>query len=59
MPDLHSLDEYVLRRGLYQSSTVTVVDSAGNLVFGQVHYDSLDQVTLTFSGGFSGTASLI
>ncbi|MFP5227409.1 MAG: hypothetical protein ACLGXA_07240 [Acidobacteriota bacterium] len=41
-------DEYVLKGWLYQSS-----------LFGQVHYDSLDQVTLTFSGAFSGTASLI
>ncbi len=46
-------------RWLHQSSAVTLLDSANNLVFGEVHYDSLDQVTLTFSGAFSGSASLI
>jgi hypothetical protein len=33
-----------------------VVDSADNIVFGEVLYNSLNQVTLTFSGAFSGEA---
>ena len=36
--------------------SVTVVDSADNMVFGEVLYNSLNQVTLTFAGAFSGKA---
>jgi hypothetical protein len=43
--------------GFYPS--VTVTDSSGNWVIGGVHHDSLNQVTLTFSAGFSGSARLI
>ena len=46
---VHSLGTY---------PTIAIVDSSGNLVVGGVHYDSLDQVTLTFSGAFSGIAVL-
>jgi hypothetical protein len=38
--------------------TVTVVDSAGSAVEGAVTYDSPDQITILFSGGFSGKAYL-
>lgn len=37
---------------------VTVVDSAGTTVEGDVSYPSLTQVTLTFNGAFSGVAYL-
>lgn len=37
---------------------VAIIDSAGDLVHGDVHYDSTNQVTLTFGSAFSGTASL-
>ena len=43
----HSLDKY---------ASVTVVDSAGTVVIGQVDYDTLNQVTLTFKNTFSGKA---
>jgi hypothetical protein len=43
--------------GTYPS--VTVIDSSGNWVIGGIHYDSVYQVTLTFSGAFSGTAVLV
>ena len=43
----HSLDKY---------ASVTVVDSAGTVVIGQVDYNSLNQITLTFKASFSGKA---
>jgi hypothetical protein len=43
----HNLNKYV---------TVTIVDSAENVVIGDVVYNSLNQITVSFSGGFSGTA---
>jgi hypothetical protein len=43
----HNLGKYV---------AVSVVDSAGDLVFGDVHYDSSDQVTISFSAAFGGEA---
>lgn len=35
---------------------VSVVDSAGDEVHGNIHYDSDNQVTITFSASFSGEA---
>lgn len=42
--------------GKYPS--VTVEDSAHNDVIGDITYNSLDQITLTFSGAFAGWAYL-
>lgn len=42
--------------GRYPS--VTVVDSAGTMVFGDVNYDNENQVTITFTAAFSGKAYL-
>jgi hypothetical protein len=47
---------WVVTHNLNKNASVTVVDSAGTVVIGQVDYDSLNQVTLTFSGAFSGKA---
>lgn len=41
-----------------QAINVTVVDSAGTVVQGDVVYDSPNQITLTFSSAFSGKAYL-
>jgi len=49
-------DTWVIEHKLGTYPTVTIVDSAGSLVYGGVQFDSLDQVTVTFSGAFSGTA---
>jgi len=60
-------DTYVHVQGLPSSSwvvthnmnkypSVTVIDSASNEVEGEVTYNSLNSVTITFSGSFSGTA---
>lgn len=37
---------------------VSVADTTGKLVFGQIDYTGLDSLTLTFSSPFSGTAYL-
>lgn len=38
--------------------SVSVVDSANNVVFGEVNYLSNNALTVTFSGSFSGQAFL-
>lgn len=43
----HNLNKYV---------TVTIVDSAENVVVGDILYNSLNQITVNFSGAFSGIA---
>ena len=45
----HNLDKY---------PSVTVVDSGGTKVQGDVTYNSANQLTITFSSSFSGTAYL-
>jgi hypothetical protein len=47
---------WVVSHNLGKKPSVTVVDSADEVVFGEVHYDSDNQVTLTFAGAFSGKA---
>ena len=49
---------WVIIHNLNKYPSVTVVDSAGNEVIGEVIYDNLNQVTLQFKGGFKGTATL-
>jgi len=43
----HNMDKY---------PSVTVIDSGNNEVVGDVVYNSLNDLTITFSGSFSGTA---
>lgn len=45
----HNLNKY---------PSVTIIDSSGNEVIGDVEYNSVNQVTLTFAGAFKGTATL-
>lgn len=49
---------WVITHSLGKHPSVTVVDSAGTVVHGNVHYDSLTQITLTFSAAFAGNAYL-
>lgn len=51
-------DTWVVIHDLKKRVSVSVVDSAENIVIGEVEYDSDNQVTLTFSGAFSGKAYL-
>lgn len=45
----HNLNKY---------PSVTVVDSAGSVVVGEVLYNNTNKVTITFIGAFSGKAYL-
>lgn len=47
---------WVVTHNLGKYPSVSVVDSAGELVVGQVDYNSINQTTLTFVGAFSGKA---
>ena len=49
-------DVWVVSHNLGKKPSVTVVDSADEVVFGEVQYNSDNQVTLTFAGAFSGKA---
>jgi len=47
---------WVIDHNLNKYGSVTIVDSADNVVYGEVFYNSLNRVTLTFAGAFSGKA---
>jgi hypothetical protein len=49
---------WTILHGLGRHPSVSVVDSAGSVVVGNVTYDSDIQVTVTFSAAFSGKAYL-
>ena len=49
---------WVITHPLGGHPSVTVVDSAGTAVFGEVKYDSTTQVTVSFTAPFSGLAYL-
>tara|TARA_B100000767_G_C19590761_1_gene461332 strand:+ start:107 stop:352 length:246 start_codon:yes stop_codon:yes gene_type:complete len=48
--------QWVIDHNLGKKCAVTVVDSASEIVIGQVTYNSVNRVTLDFSGSFSGKA---
>ena len=50
--------EWVITHTLGGRPSVTVVDSAGTVVIGEVQYDSNTQVTVSFTAAFSGYAYL-
>jgi len=50
--------EWVIIHTLGGRPSVTVVDSAGTVVIGEVQYDSNTQVTVSFTAAFSGYAYL-
>jgi hypothetical protein len=47
---------WIVVHNLDKHPAITVVDSAGTLVEGDLQHDSLNQATLTFSAPFSGAA---
>ena len=51
-------DTWVITHNLNKYPSVTVIDSAGTEVVGDIAYDSLNQITITFSGAFKGSATL-
>lgn len=51
-------NEWIVNHGLNKFPSVTVVDSAETVVYGEVTYLSKNKVKINFSGGFSGKAYL-
>lgn len=51
-------DTWAIQHDLGWHPNVTVIDSAGTTVEGDIEYVSENTVTLRFSSGFSGTAYL-
>ena len=51
-------DTWVITHNLNKHPSVTVVDSAENVVKGSIYYNSDNQLTITFNGGFKGKAYL-
>lgn len=50
--------EWIINHNLGKYPSVTVIDSAGTEVNGEVNYTSLNTVTIKFSAAFSGKATL-
>ena len=50
--------EWDITHNLGKRPSVTIVDSAGTVVVGDIRYLSDDRVILSFAGAFSGTAYL-
>lgn len=51
-------NRWEIQHDLDKFPSVTVVDSAGSVVVGDIDYINNNKVVLTFIGGFSGTAYL-
>jgi hypothetical protein len=49
---------WVINHNLNRYPTVVVKDSAGTVVVGTVTYDDENTISLSFTGGFAGTAYL-
>ena len=49
---------WVITHNLNTYPTIIVIDSSGNICYGDMQYNSINQLTITFSAGFSGTAYL-
>jgi len=49
---------WVIEHGLDKFPAVDVVDSASNVVIGEIHYDNPTRVTITFQSAFAGRAFL-
>lgn len=47
---------WTVNHNLNKYCSVTVVDSNDDVVIGEIHYNSLNQVTLSFTASFSGKA---
>ena len=53
-----SSDTWTINHNLNKYPSVTVQDSAGSVVIGELTYNNKNTITLTFSGAFSGEAHL-
>lgn len=53
-----ALDTWVIVHNLNKYPAVSVIDSSGSEVIGEVTYDTANQITITFKGAFKGSATL-
>ena len=53
-----ALDTWIIVHNLNKYPAVSVIDSSGSEVIGEVTYDSINQITITFKGAFKGKATL-
>lgn len=51
-------DTWIITHNLNKYPSATIIDSAGTEVVGNITYNSLNQITITFSGAFKGSATL-
>ena len=49
-------DTWIIEHNLNRYPSITVVDNYEQIVEGDIVYDSANQITITFNGGFSGKA---
>lgn len=49
---------WTITHNLKKKPSVTIIDSAGTVVYGSIKYDSLDTITVSFTGAFAGMALL-
>jgi hypothetical protein len=49
---------WIITHNLVKYPSVTIVDSANSIVIGNIQYNSLNQLTVSFSGAFAGRAYL-
>lgn len=50
--------EWIITHELTGRPSITIVDSAGTVVIGEIQYDSDVQITVSFTAAFSGYAYL-
>ena len=53
-----SSDTWIIPHNLNKYPAVSVIDSAGNEVEGDIIYNSVNQITIMFKGAFKGSATL-
>lgn len=51
-------DEWIINHNLNKFPSVTIIDSAENVVVGEVEYIDLNNLKIKFANGFSGKATL-
>lgn len=51
-------NNWVINHNMNKNPSVTIIDSSGSQVIGDVYYTSINIVTITFSAAFSGYATL-
>lgn len=49
---------WIINHNLGRHPNVTVISSTGDEVVGDVHFNNLNTITVTFAGAFSGKATL-